>query len=149
MMLSLDLGLARSPTLVLEYLYNADGLSRAEARTFRSRYLAWADAGTPAGERVPAAFQGIGGFRRHYFGAALMDIALDRNLLLGVSGILGIDSLFSRLEASIEWDPSQAASVVLSYELFRALAGAGDNPTELILIPFRNRLVLSVSASFG
>ncbi len=149
MMLQLELGLARPATFLLEYLYNGDGLSGVEARSFHSRHAAWLDAGLPSGDQVPAALQGIGGFRRHYVCASLKNVALDRSLLLSLTGILGIDSLFSRFEASLEWDPSQATSIVLSYELYNAFDGTGDSPTELILIPFRNRLILSVSTSFG
>ncbi len=149
MMLQLELGLARPATFLLEYLYNGDGLSGVEARSFHSRHAAWLDAGLPSGDQVPAALQGIGGFRRHYVCASLTNVALDRSLLLSLTGILGIDSLFSRFEASLEWDPSQATSIVLSYELYNAFDGTGDSPTELILIPFRNRLILSVSTSFG
>ncbi len=149
MMLQLDLGLARPATFLLEYLYNGDGLSGAEARFFHSRHAAWLDAGMPSGEQVPAAFQGIGGFRRHYVSAALKNVALDRHLLLSLTGILGIDSQFSRFEVSMECNPSQATSITLSYEFYNAFDNARDNPTELILIPFRNRVILSVSTSFG
>ncbi len=149
MMLQLELGLARPATFLMEYLYNGDGLSGAEARTFYSRHADWLDAGLPSGDQVPAAFRGIGGFRRHYLCLAIQNVALDRYLLLSLTGILGIDSLFSRFDVSFEWNPSQSTSVILSYELYNAFDDARDNPTELILIPFRNRLILSVSTSFG
>jgi len=90
----------------------------------------------------------LGGFRRHYLSAALLDIALDRSVLLGVTGILGIDDLLARLGISLEWRPSQETSLMMGYELFHAFRAASDQPTELLLIPFRNRVTLAISTSF-
>jgi len=148
MMLQLDLGLKRPALLVAEYLYNGDGLTTGESRAFAADYAAWQDSGYPSGARVPAAFTGIGGFRRHYLSAALQNVAVNRYLLLGASGILGLDSRFSRIGLSLEWDPTQQTSIAFRYEYYMAFLDGADQPTELLLIPFRHRAALTFTTSY-
>jgi hypothetical protein len=146
LMFSVDLGLTRPAGVLVEYFYNGDGLTDAEARLFASRYAAWQAAGYPDGAVLPAAFAALGGLRRHYAAVALRDIALDRLLLLGVTGIVGIDSLLGWLAVDLEWKVTQGTSFGLRCELGHAFQA--DAPTDLLLVPFRNRLTLSVTTSY-
>jgi hypothetical protein len=145
-MLPVDLGLTRPASLLVEYFYNGDGLTDAEARAFASRYAAWQEAGYPGGAVLPDAFGSLGGFRRHYAAAALRDIALDRFLLLGVTGVVGIDSLLGWLAVELDWEVIQGTSFGLRCELGHAFQI--DEPSDLLLVPFRNRLTLSVTTSY-
>jgi hypothetical protein len=147
-MLQAGLGLARPATILVEYLYNGDGFNPDEARQFESRYAAWQTAGSPSGAQMPAVLTILGGFRRHYLSAALQDVALDKTVFLGVTGVMGIDSLLARLGISLEWKPSQETSVMMGYELFHAFLLAADQPTELLLVPFCSRVTLAISTSF-
>jgi len=147
-MLKADIGLTRPATFILEYLYNGGGLSSNEARDFSSRYAGWASAGSPAGEDIPDAFLGIGDFRRHYVAGLVKDVALSRYILAGASEIFGIEGRFSRLELSLEWEATQEDSVKLSYERYWIFDDHGNEPTELLLLPFRSRVTLAFSASY-
>ena len=148
MMTQIDLGLTRPSRLVIEYLYNGDGLSTAEARVFAVRENAWQNAGAPAGARIPDALGALGGFRRHYAAAALTDIAVGRFFLVGLTGILGIDSLLGWLALDAAWDVHQGTSIGLRYEIGHAFLDPSDQPTEMLLSPFQNRLTLTVSTSY-
>jgi hypothetical protein len=44
--------------------------------------------------------------------------------------------------------PSQSTSISLAFEHYDALLSAVDEPTELLFIPFKNRVILTVSTSF-
>jgi len=144
--LPVDLGLTRPQTLLVEYFFNGDGLTPDEARTFASRYVAWQGAGAPAGAALPGAFASLGGLRRHYAAAAFRDIALDRFLLLGVTAIYGIDSMLGWLAVELEWEVAQGTSFGLRCETGHAFRP--DEPTDLLLIPFRNRITLSVTTGY-
>jgi hypothetical protein len=145
-MLQADIGLTRPATLLLEYFYNGDGLTSPEASAFASRYGAWQDTGFPDGAVLPDAFAALGGFRRHYAALALTDIALDRFLLLGVTGIAGIDSLLGWLVVDLAWEVIQGTTIGLRYETGHTFQS--DQPTDLLLIPFRNRLTVSVTTGY-
>jgi len=147
-MLQVDLGLSRPVTVLAEYLYNGDGLDEQESRDFASRYAAWLGSGMPAGAQVPGVFTGIGGFRRQYIAASLREIALNRYFLVSTTGIFCLDSLLARLGVSFEWDLSQESSITLTYEYLNAFGDASVQPSELLFIPFRNRLTLTFGASY-
>lgn len=144
----LDVGLTRPLVLLGEYLYNGDGLGASEARAFAGRLAAWQGAGFPPGAQIPDLFGGIGGLRRHYLSAGVQSLALDRYLLLSLNGILGLDGLFSRSAATLEWDPSQGTAVSVRYEYFDSFASPSRQPTELILIPSQHRITASFTASY-
>jgi hypothetical protein len=146
-LVQVDLGLTRPATLLVEYFFNGDGFSSHEARTFASRYDEWQAAGSPAGAQVPGSLAALGGFRRHYASVALADVAVARPLLLGVSGILGIESLLGRLAVDLEWELRQGTSLAVRYEVAHALRASAHEPSELLLIPFRNRITFSISTS--
>jgi hypothetical protein len=145
-MFPVDLGLTRPSTFLVEYFFNGDGLTADEARAFASRYGAWQSAGCPAGAELPDGFASLGGLRRHYAAAALTDIALDRFLLLGVTGIFGIDSMLAWVIVDLEWEIIQGTSLALRYEHGQAFQP--DQPTDLLLIPFRNRITLSMTTGY-
>jgi hypothetical protein len=147
-MLQIDLGLTRPATLIAEYLYNGDGLTGDEARAFAASYVSWKIAGAPDGAELPAALMGIGDFRRHSVAVALQNVALSRDLLASATAILGIDSLFGRFAGALQWNLSQETSLVLSYEYFTAFSSAADQPTEMLLIPFKNRITVSFTTSY-
>jgi hypothetical protein len=147
-MIQVELGLSRPVTVLAEYLYNGDGLDEQESRDFASRYAAWLGSGMPAGAQVPGAFTGIGGFRRQYIAASLQEIALDRYFLVSTTGILCLDTLLARLEVSLEWDLSQESSITMTYEYLDTFSDASLQPSELLLVPFRNRLTLTFTASY-
>ncbi len=146
-LVQVDLGLTRPATLVMEYFFNGDGFTSQEARTFVSRYDGWQAAGSPAGAQIPGSLSALGGFRRHYASVALADVAVARPLLLGVSGILGIESLLARLAVDLEWELRQGTSLAARYEVAHAFRASAEEPSELLVLPFRNRLTFSISTS--
>ena len=145
-MLPLDFGLTRPSTLIVEYFFNGDGLSAGEAQQFASQYGAWQDAGRPAGAELPDELALLGGLRRHYAAVSLTGIALDRFLLLGITGIGGVDSALGWLSIDLEYEVIQGTSFALRYEIGHAFDP--NQPTDLLLIPFRNRITLSVTTSY-
>jgi len=145
-MLPVDFGLTRPSTLLVEYFYNGDGLSAGEAREFATRYGAWQEAGYPGGAQLPVAFASLGGLRRHYAAVSLADVALDRFLLLGITGIAGIDSALGWLAIDLEYEVIQGTAFAIRYEVGHAFQS--DQPTDLLMIPFCNRFTLSVTTGY-
>jgi hypothetical protein len=67
---------------------------------------------------------------------------------LSITGILGIDSMLSQLSLGLEWEVSPGTSIGLRGDLCHAFLDPADQPTELLVIPFGNRLTLSFSTSY-
>ena len=153
LMWQIDLGLTRPITLVTEYLYNGDGLSREEARNFRTSYLAWTDSAASKASAappmlLPGSFYGIGGMRQHYFGLALNNIALDRYVLIDASTVIGLDSGLIMGHAGLGVEFLRGTWLNLAWETWGSFYGEADQPSELLLMANRNRITLSVSTGF-
>ena len=160
-MYQLDLGLTRPISLLAEYFYQGDGLSKAEAASYRSHYQTW-QAGIEAlsasdsadtvaqtsASFLPPAFYGIGAFRKQYGALVLNSIALDRYLLMNASLIAGLDSGFVMGHVGIGYDFAKGTSISLGWDVWTAQYSAAEQATELLMIPYRNRLSVSISTGF-
>lgn len=147
-MMQIEIGLTRPPMVLAEYCYNGDGLTGDESRLFAERYSSALRTGSLTGAKIPATFYGIGGFRRQYVSVTVQNLAVSRYLLVGASALVGLESSFIKLGTSIEWLPSQSLSVSLRYEDLGQSRDAKEEPSELLVIPFRRRGILTFTASF-
>ena len=56
--------------------------------------------------------------------------------------------MLSQLSLGLEWEVSPGTSIGLRGDLCHAFLDPADQPTELLVIPFGNRLTLSFSTSY-
>lgn len=153
LMWQIDLGLTRPLNLVAEYFYNGDGLDQAEAETFRLRHDTWQaqKAANPAqaGQALlPGGFHGIGNFRSHYAALALNGLAITRYLTARGSLIAGLDSGLLMGSLGLGYEFMRGVGLDIGWDVWGAVLPASQQATELLLLPFRNRLSVSVSAGF-